>query len=320
MGRWEGTDATPDAHNRDPNYLRSAECASSKSLWYKALEQQLRECRVVCNRGARRTELGRKTEGEEEEEKEEEDAVGGTGGGEKTFFSEEKDAMQSEEEGRAGEDGGGEGGWCLHVDVHGCRDPPAYPAHLIVGMGAMRHRYRAEAKRRAEQGGGSSISSSRDDGGGSASSSEGGSGGSQRRERADGGHTDARGEACDNEPLFGHSQHPGDVEAAFACFEQALRRELADALAPVQRHLERLGKDMAEAALVRTDLPVLVGCWPAREQRYTSTQQTLRLGFSHAVQLEFSLALREALFRDSSLCTAVAVALHRACKQAPMAV
>lgn len=31
-------------------------------------------------------------------------------------------------------------GFALHIDVHGCQGPPVHPAHMIIGLGAMRQR------------------------------------------------------------------------------------------------------------------------------------------------------------------------------------
>lgn len=35
----------------------------------------------------------------------------------------------------------------LHLDVHGCRNPPSHPAHLMVGLGAMQQRAKSHEER-----------------------------------------------------------------------------------------------------------------------------------------------------------------------------
>jgi hypothetical protein len=310
VGRWEGIDSTPDPHNRDPNYMRTTELCCTKNAWYKALEELLGACRVIRNRHARRAELGRSECKDSDQAGERDGSEEGVLSFSSSYFSERK---EQEEMGRVEESN-----WCLHIDVHGCRNPPAYNTHLIVGMGAMRNQYLVETKRRKKAQDGQESEASEE----SKLTAGGNSGNSGNS--AKGGSNNAKGKCStkggEEETLFGYSIHPGELESALSDFENALKQELTEALTPLQNQLERAGKESADAALVATDLPVLIGCWPAQERRCTSTQQSLRLGYTHAVQLEFSLVLREILFREPTACSAVATAIQRACERAPMAI
>eukprot|EP00439_Symbiodinium_sp_Y106_P074607 s2805_g14.t1 len=145
----------------------------------------------------------------------------------------------------------------LHVDVHGCQDPPNTPSHLTVGLGAM---------------------------------------------------------------CF-HAIDLGDADAYedAICFGNAVCRELSQVLAKAQGLRPR-------AALVRLAAPGpedencaprFSGAW--RGGRHTQSQQAIRAGFTHAVQLELSKALRAILATDEILLSGFASALRAAWVQAKAA-
>ncbi|CAE7242237.1 unnamed protein product [Symbiodinium pilosum] len=144
----------------------------------------------------------------------------------------------------------------LHVDVHGCQDPPNTPSHLTIGLGAMCFH------------------------------------------AIDQGDTDSYQDAM----RFGH----------------ALCRELSDILAKAQGLRPR-------AALVRLaapgpedeHCPRFSGAW--RGGRHTQSQQAIIAGFTHAVQLELSKALRAILASDETLLKGFAAAIRAAWVQAKAA-
>ncbi|CAJ1338709.1 unnamed protein product [Effrenium voratum] len=134
----------------------------------------------------------------------------------------------------------------LHVDVHGCQDPPRTPSHLTIGLGAMCLH---------------------------------------------------KGESGSNAALhFGH----------------ALCRELGEVLAKAR--LPRAPLVLIAAPGPDKDCPRFSGAW--KGDRHTQTQQAMMAGYSHAVQLELSKALRSLLAADEGLLAAFANALRAAWVQA----
>ena len=148
----------------------------------------------------------------------------------------------------------------LHIDVHGCQDPPSTPSHLTIGLGAM---------------------------------------------------------------CF-HAVDLGDTEAFqdAVFFGEALYQEFYRVL--TKAHVSYRLKP-ASALLVRVqapgpeddECPRFSGAWRGTD-RLTQSQQAVSLGFSHAVQLELSKALRGLLVADRSLLKAFAGALHSAWLQSKM--
>ncbi|OLP78442.1 hypothetical protein AK812_SmicGene41381 [Symbiodinium microadriaticum] len=124
----------------------------------------------------------------------------------------------------------------LHVDVHGCQDPPNTPSHLTVGLGAM---------------------------------------------------------------CF-HAIDLGDADAYedAICFGNAVCRELSQVLAKAQglRPRAALVRLAAPGPEEENCAPRFSGAW--RGGRHTQSQQAIKAGFSHAVQLELSKSLRAILATD----------------------
>ena len=173
----------------------------------------------------------------------------------------------------------------LHVDVHGCQDPPNTPSHLTVGLGAM---------------------------------------------------------------CF-HAIDLGDADAYedAICFGNAVCRELSQVLAkaqglrpraalvrlaapgsmPCRIEIDRLTEDPRiplcfvalsfEGPEDENCAPRFSGAW--RGGRHTQSQQAIRAGFTHAVQLELSKALRAILATDEILLSGFASALRAAWVQAKAA-
>jgi len=127
----------------------------------------------------------------------------------------------------------------LHVDVHGCRDPPHTESHLTVGLGAMQY------------------------------------------------------------ALMNNPNAVGGAEMLLT-FKASLKVELTDVLSTL-----RLREKAAE--LVRVVIPNtkqhhrFAGAWAIGSNRCTQSQQAISFaGFSHAIQLEMSKVLREALCKDKA--------------------
>ncbi|CAE7229121.1 unnamed protein product [Symbiodinium sp. CCMP2592] len=145
----------------------------------------------------------------------------------------------------------------LHVDVHGCQDPPNTPSHLTVGLGAM---------------------------------------------------------------CF-HAIDLGDADAYedAICFGNAVCRELSQVLAKAEglRPRAALVRLAAPGPEEENCAPRFSGAW--RGGRHTQSQQAIRAGFTHAVQLELSKALRAILATDEILLSGFASALRAAWVQAKAA-
>lgn len=148
----------------------------------------------------------------------------------------------------------------LHIDVHGCRDPPGTPSHLTIGIGAM----------------------------------------------------------C----LHADSKADKDAFELANAFGKALEAELAGVLSKISRLYPR-------AELVRVSAPGqgdkatprFSGACIVGSKRHTQTQQAMTFaGFTHAVQLELSKALRAALAHDDALLCSFSNSLRAAwakAKQGP---
>mmetsp|Transcript_789 Transcript_789/g.1972 ORF Transcript_789/g.1972 Transcript_789/m.1972 type:complete len:390 (+) Transcript_789:81-1250(+) len=147
----------------------------------------------------------------------------------------------------------------LHVDVHGCQDPPNTPSHLTIGLGALCFRAL-------------------------------------------------------------ETQKTGNLEA----FDSAMRfgQALCEELTLVLQKAHLAGHLRPKAPLVRLaapgpgdeDCPRFSGAW--RGNRQTQSQQAVFAGFSHAVQLELSKALRAVLAADGVLLAGFGSALRTAWVQA----
>eukprot|EP00438_Fugacium_kawagutii_P004065 Skav200556 [mRNA] locus=scaffold2256:71431:72795:+ [translate_table: standard] len=143
----------------------------------------------------------------------------------------------------------------LHVDVHGCQDPPTTPSHLTIGLGAMCFH---------------SVD-----------------------------HGDS--EAFDDAVFFG--------EALLQEFYRVLTKaHVSYRLRPAGALLVRVAAPGPED----DECPRFSGAWRGTDRHTQSQQAVSFVGFSHAVQLELSKALRALLVADRTLLKNFAGALHSA--------
>jgi len=138
---------------------------------------------------------------------------------------------------------GGADARCLHVDLHGARDPPHWEVDVQLGLGAMEQAEAAAAGAGAGAGAG------------------------------------AAGEAV------------------------KLRRALEARLRPM---LAAKGWDL-QAGGAETARPTLNGV--ATPDRFTMTEQSVAVGYSHAIQVEMSYRLRKAMVEEPELREAFAAAI-----------